>query len=385
MMSRRLSTLLRFVPVTMITTLLAAPALANTSVLLDQPQKMADLLLNDLSGARKRIDVVLPDLQDKVLLSELTTLAKSKKKIRVIVSTGETGVSSWQCVPCTDLESEGVDVRYVDTTVQSSFAIIDGPRTRFSSGRFGKVLVFKGRVATGEGSQLIRIARSGDYVLSFQDEFNHLWSKASDYGDRAVGRKSSQVRVPSVPGVFFTSANMIPVRTPNGWLLTPSLEQRHGVIENFVESAVNYAYKTVDVSADSLKNPLLYGALLKAKQRGVKVRVIVNRSEFGGIVPQQQCGPVLSDVSKSDECLAANGIRVIYRTLTKNGKNSSISGGFIIIDKKLVLTGPVGADRTSEFSTLNHLLVLRDTAHDVFTRSFQRQMSFALPVGGNQQ
>src|SRR5690606_37343962 len=157
------------------------------------------------------------------------------------------GLKTWQCVPCTDLEAEGIDIRYIDTPVASSFAIIDGPRTRFSSGKLGTVLSFRGRVATGEGRQLIRITRSGDYVLNFQDEFNHLWSKASDYGDRALLRKVNQVRVPSVPGVFFSSANMTPVRTPQGWLMTPTLDAKHGVIENFVEGAVNYAVQSVDV------------------------------------------------------------------------------------------------------------------------------------------
>lgn len=372
--------ILNAILLTVIGTGVCSQASASPQVMLDQPRKMADVLLNDLDSALKRVDIIMPDLNDRVLFNELITLAKSKKSVRLILTTAEPGIKTWRCIPCTDLEAEGVDIRFIDSSLRSRFAIIDGPRTRFSSGRFGKVLSFKGRIAAGEGNQLIRITKSGDYILSFQDEFNHLWSKASDYGDRAASKKTSNVRVPAVPGVYFTSANMIPVKTPNGWLLTPSLDQQHGVLENFVHGAVDYAYTSIDLSVSAVRNPQLYQALINAKFRGVKIRVIVDRREFGGLVAKEQCSPaaLAKNIQIADECLTANSVQVIYRSGPVSSEDTM--AGFLLIDKKLVLSGPVGAERNHEFSTIDHLLVLPEHTHAIYAHNFARQISNSIPV-----
>lgn len=360
------------------------PAIGETQAWLSQPEQIADVLLTDLSLAKKRVDLIAPDLSDRVLFEELQATAKRKINIRLILSNKEQGMAAWQCIPCSSLEAAGIDIKYTDVEVASSFTIIDGPRTRFSSGRFGKVLVYQGKAAAGEAQQLIKFSRSGDYVLSFQDEFNYIWSKAKNYGDSPRQKKSYAVRVPAVSGVFFSSTNMIPVKSPKGWLMTASIDVKSGVIENFAEGAVNYAFKSVDISTTSLNNTALIRAAVKAHDRGVKVRIIVDRTNYSGGQPTKTCNfkNISTDTSIADECLAARGIQMIYRTSDRQdimaGKN-----GFVIIDKKLVLTGPVGNPSTSEFQALNQLIVLRDGVHDVFARNFALQMSHAIGTTRN--
>lgn len=380
----RLSLIQKLVPTLMTTSLVAAlsgAAQANTQAMLDQPRQMADEFLSELSSVRKRIDLVISDLNDPVLLKELQTLAKSKKQIRIILTSAgknaEQGLAASRCVRCSDLESEGIDIRFVDTAIATPFAILDGPRTRFSSGRLGTLLIFKGRVAIGEGRQLIKVSRSGDYVLGYQDEFNHLWSIATDYDDRAKTKKGQEVRVPSVPGVFFTSANMVPVRTPRGWLLTPSMDSTHGVSENFIEGAVNYATRSIDVSVGALRNDLLYRALIRAHGRGVRVRVVVDRTHINTKLNRAQCEAinVKKNPTLSEECLIENGIQVLGRS-----RRLAQVGGYILIDDKLVLTGPVGLSKEEEFSTIDSLLVIRDKGHAAFARNFKRQVAQAVPM-----
>lgn len=364
--------------------LAATPAAAETQAWLTQPDQMADVFLNDLNHAKKRIDLIAADLSDQVLFEELQAAAARKTKIRIILSNKEQGMNAWQCVPCSSLESAGVDIKYMDVAIPSNFAVIDGPRTRFSSGRFGTVLVFQGRVATGEAKQLIKFSKSGEYVLSFQDEFNYIWSKASDYGDSARQKKSYAVRVPAVPGVFFTSTNMIPVKTPKGWVMTPSLDSKTGVIENFAEGAVNYAFKSVDISTNSLTNTALIRAAVRAHDRGVRVRIIVDRTSYNGSQSAKPCNfkNISTDTSIADECLSARGIQIIYRSNDRLEANQG-SIGYIIVDRKLVLSGPVGIQSADEFNTLNQLIVLRDSAHDAFARNFSLQMSHAIRTNGN--
>lgn len=318
---------------------LAEPALARVELTRGDLASVAD-------ASSRRVDVLVPDLSDGQLIAKLKRLGKSGRSVRVIVSRREAGVDQDSCAPCKRLEAAGVDLRFVATDVLDSFVIADGPQTKAASGDLGLLGIKTGR--TGAGTRLLRFVREGDYVLSYQQEFETIWSKAQEFGVRKRTPRR-ELRNAGGPFVLFSSTNMTPMQLPNGtWLFEPTLGasplEANGLFGDYIAGAIDYAYDSVDVAVvGTLDRTEIVQALQRALTRGVRVRLLLE-----------------SPVNQAVQALAARGATVVsLQGMNAKGGTPRLPGNALVIDRKAALTGNFRWTKAAEQKSFGSLVSLQ--------------------------
>lgn len=346
-------------------------ALAKVEARFAAEQDLATVAAAELATARYRVDAVLPDLGDEALVDQLVALADRKIQVRIVVPAGGPGA---KCGPCDRLELHGADVRRSDTRLLHRFVVIDGPRGKKASGVLGRLVVMSGALMKNRDASLVTLEREGDFVLSYQSEFNFLWEKTRDHDDKAKRDRVYPVSAPAVPYALFSSANMVPLELDGGWLLSPSLDRPQGTIARYLSGAIDLSYDQVLVSAPALKSLEVYQSLTRALERGVQVRLLVDATQRGletSSLPGCLALPRAS-YRLMDECLAKLGADVRYA-------KDPVRTGFVMIDGKTVHTGNFRLSRAAEFKALGNLMTLRGDIVRSFTRHFESTFAAARP------
>lgn len=305
-------------------------------------QMTRDSLTQVVGTAKRHVDVMLPNLADSGLVQELRAVARDGRAVRVLVSSKDAGLALSTCAACTALEAAGADVRYLENKILDTFAIVDGPRTRFASGDLSELAVKTGR--TPKNTRLLRFSREGDYVLSYQHEFNDLWIKARDYGNTAKDRRKRELRGAGGPFVLFSSTNMTPIPAgKGGWSFTPTLEAKTALYGDYIAGIIDYAYNHVDIGAYDLSRPDVMAALDRALTRGVRVRILIE-----------------DEVSLAVKNLAARGATVVSLAgMAANGRTPRLPANVILIDDKIAVTGNFQWTKSSEMTAFSSLLTLQ--------------------------
>ena len=322
--------------------LAASAALGVTPTAQARIKLTRDDLANVASGSKRHVDLMLPSLQDANLVDRLRAVARSGRQVRILLSTKEADLSSWVCLPCTSLETDGALIRYLENVVLDTFMVIDGPRSRFSSGNHAELAVQTGR--TARSMRLLRFTAEGDYVLNYQQEFNALWSKALDYGQPKKSKTHAELRSAGGPFVLFSSANMSPIKLkPGRWSFTPTLDEKAPLFATYLSGAIDYAYDEIDIGAYGLSRPEILSALGRALSRGVKVRILLEDA-------------VTPELHK----LALSGATIVsLASLASNGKTPRLPANILVIDRKTAMTGSFAWSRTSELNAFSSLVTLQ--------------------------
>jgi hypothetical protein len=364
-------------------TLPATAAHGAASVYFAAKDDLESMAASEIARTSHHVDALLPSLADAPLRRALEKAAEAGKQVRVIVG-AKPGTA---CKPCAALESAGADVRLLDPRVADRIVLIDGPRGRHDKGMGARLLLPSGALGKPTADQsLVTLTREGDLALSYQREFDELWAKARDYKDRAALAQVEPLRPSTAARVSFSSANMVALDLGDeGWKFTPAHDKQQGELTRSLATAINQAYRTVELSAPSLRSPELFRALTAAVDRGVDVRVLVGDNQYGGLVPRKACVVAAKvDAKRFDECLGLAGAIVRYHGAGR------LEGGYAVIDGQLALRGTYGGTAKSERTSFSHLLSLRGeaalTLRQHFDAMFDRGASpFQKPGSGSTQ
>ncbi len=322
-------------------------AYARTEAHFAREANLQELFLGELDSATRRIDVLVTDLQDRILKDKLVSLAQAGRQIRVLTTTQQDAGM---------LEAAKIDVRTVKEEVLSFFAIVDGPKGDKSNGEKAMLLTFSTKRLTARGdASLLRLTKEGDLALAYQGRFNALWAKAEDYGDKARHATDRTVKAAPAAALRFDGANAA-----------------------HLAGAIDQAYKTVDVIARDLHRIEIYDALHRAAERGVQVRVLLEGREFAGAPAPGVCKDLKDGDANLDECLAhseAVDLRYLYSPFV-DGRQARIQTNYLVIDGKVAYTGSFAWDEAGETTTIGHLTTLR-AAKTVKTFVTQFDRSFA--------
>lgn len=377
---------LRFVLLPLLTTYsgIVSPgvAYAKTEAYFARDTNLAELFTAGLGSSQKRLDVILPTLDDQSLVDQLQKLARAGKHLRLLTSSGAGGNKANDCLPCKGLEASGADVRFVDVDVLDFFALVDGPRGSKANGEASELMILSGGLAATGDASLLRFTQEGDYVLTYQNEFDGLWAKAQDEGSVASRPFAPKaLKVPGAPAAFFSSANMMPLELPNGWSLTPALDERPGIFGAYLAGAIDHAYYTVDVIARDLHRAEVFAALTQAADRGVQVRVLLEGREFSGKPAPGACADAKSlteGARNLDECLAQRptvDLRYLYSPFA-DGRQPKIQTNYVVIDGEIALAGTFSWSKLGEFTKLGNLVELRGGAVKTYAKQFERSFAF---------
>ena len=123
------------------------------------------------------------------------------------------------------------------------------------------------------------------------------------------------------------------------------LFSREGSVQAFIERLIGAATISVEAALYRINNPSLARTLEEAYQRGVRVRLVLDRNKFEEDRTTRQ---LLSEVS------------FLYRLLYgREGQGSKMHHKFALFDSSVALTGSYNWTLESERRNYEHLLILR--------------------------
>ena len=123
------------------------------------------------------------------------------------------------------------------------------------------------------------------------------------------------------------------------------LFSREGSVQTFIERLMGAATISVEAALYRLNNPSLARALEEAYQRGVCIRLVLDRNKFEEDRTTRQ---LLSEVS------------FLYRLLYgREGQGSKMHHKFALFDSSVALTGSYNWTLESEKHNYENLLILR--------------------------
>lgn len=235
-------------------------AAANTVTVHPMPESSRDRIVAVFGAARRSIDLEIYQLQDRVVVEALAAAAARNVKVRVMLEPRTVGAENYKAVS-KELAAAGVTVQVTPPAFDSShnvdhakFAVIDDAELIFGTGNL---------VRSGLGGVTERTFDNRDFWVEdtrsatvragkalFDADWSRRATKAADFDD---------------------------------FVLTPDNAN------DKIEALIAGAKHEVLVYNQSLGDDAIVMALIDAKNRGAKVRVLVGyQPGFGGAPPQNQ-------------------------------------------------------------------------------------------------
>jgi phosphatidylserine/phosphatidylglycerophosphate/cardiolipin synthase-like enzyme len=129
-------------------------------------------------------------------------------------------------------------------------------------------------------------------------------------------------------------------------------------IAEALESLLAKAGRSIDVAVYRFNNPKLAGALARALERGIRIRLVLDRNKY--------------EESASTRALFSSGqipVRVRYG---RRGPGSKMHHKFAIIDGEVLVTGSYNWTLESEEQNHENLLILRNSEQlKIYQREFE--------------
>ncbi len=129
-------------------------------------------------------------------------------------------------------------------------------------------------------------------------------------------------------------------------MVTEVFMAREGSVADVVERMIERTTRSLDAALYRFDNSRLARALEKAVQRGVRIRLVVDRNKY-------------EETAATRELLAKGCLpfRLLYG---RQGRGSKMHHKFSILDNHTVVAGSYNWTLESEEQNYDHLLVLRD-------------------------
>ena len=239
----------------------------------------AQLIIDAINASKTSIDIALYEFRNRDILKALREAKERGVRIRVVMDFGNTfpskreGSSYW---PSRSLElqsmiSEGFDVTILRGTerwgiAHNKLAVFDGSFGLFGSYNWSytsEANHFENVVFTQDRKVLDGMQAYWDWMRSLSVPFaqarEHAWPQT----------------VPAPPKDPSPSVGF------NGEAFPSYAFSPDAAVEDLVVRALGAAKKTMDISMFTLTSPKVVRAIAAAKSRGVKVRVIADKSQYG--------------------------------------------------------------------------------------------------------
>lgn len=135
-----------------------------------------------------------------------------------------------------------------------------------------------------------------------------------------------------------------------------------GSVAPTIEQLLLEARVSIEAALYRLTNPLLARALGEAQNRGIRVRLLVDRNKY-------------RDDMTTRELLEQNSLP-FHAIYGREGKGSKLHHKFAVLDSNIVLTGSYNWTVESEERNFDHLTILREPG---LVRDYQREFERLWP------
>ncbi|MEJ2010355.1 MAG: phospholipase D-like domain-containing protein [Acidobacteriota bacterium] len=117
-------------------------------------------------------------------------------------------------------------------------------------------------------------------------------------------------------------------------------------VASAIEELLQQAHTSVDAAVYRITNPRLARALGEARNRGLQVRLLVDRNKY-------------EKTSATRELLAENSVP-FHAIYGRKKKGSKLHHKFAVLDGHVLLTGSYNWTIESEEKNYDHMLIIRD-------------------------
>lgn len=119
-----------------------------------------------------------------------------------------------------------------------------------------------------------------------------------------------------------------------------------GSVARAIEQLLQEAHTSVDAAVYRITNPRLARALKQAQNRGLRVRLLVDRNKY-------------EKTATTRKLLAENRVP-FYAIYGRKEKGSKLHHKFAVLDHHVLLTGSYNWTIESEEQNYDHMLIIRD-------------------------
>jgi phosphatidylserine/phosphatidylglycerophosphate/cardiolipin synthase-like enzyme len=126
----------------------------------------------------------------------------------------------------------------------------------------------------------------------------------------------------------------------------PALFTSEGSVSRTIEQFLQEARAAVDAAMYRITNPRLAQALGQARERGVRVRLLVDRNKY-------------EETAVTRRLLAENPVP-FYAIYGQRGTGTKMHHKFVVLDGRIVLAGSYNWTVESEEQNYDHLLIITD-------------------------
>ncbi len=302
-------------------------------------------------------------------------------------------------------EELGVDVRYVNKIMHHKFALIDGPQDEDDLADQATLITGSGNWSWGAAHRYdentVLVSGHGPLVLSFQQEFNHLWENSRDllwnedleYTETLPVDESHSLNLErDGVEVLFTSDNFRTYYSSRYGNTFGTLPERNTIADGVV-ALIESAQDSILIASGHMRSRASAEALI-AKQNAnpeMEIRVYLDGQEFINISTHWR------QILKLNECLEQAGRSASRARRCRNrgcyygyalhladidlrfkhyafrwdySYAVQMHHKYVIIDRELVASGSYNFSDNAEHNTFENMVVYKSTHFPELVQAF---------------
>lgn len=380
---------------TMIAGLIGLQAQAKVSALFHPYDPALESIARHFSEAQSSIDIAMYNMDTEIenpIIAALSTpeiqsrLKSRELKIRIVFE----GYGSEEKMQ--KLEDLGMDVKRLRSSrkVHHKFAVIDSTSLNpilitgsanwsLSSQNFynENILFFEDELAV---------------TINYQKQFDLLWGISKEFGN------AYEYDLTSYPSSHASTSSQSYFNTDNfeieGRTLKVDATRPGFVLTRELVRAIDGAKSKIEVATTRIKLRPVYEALIRAAQRGVKIKVLVTMGEYETRAYRLNKTLPTCEVLYSEECsIGENYSTFLSRSDFSGHENIEVRFKFfnldhgaylseqmhskyLIVDDSLLLTGSFNWSYSSEYGHIENLLRIPFEGHQDLLNQFNRDFSW---------
>ena len=268
---------------------------ALTAEVIFSPQPYKDSHLDRvralIDGAGTSVDIAMYSFSDSNILAALGAAAARGVQVRFLFESANGDKNDPAGTWSAKLEDRGIDVRYVNKIMHHKFMIVDGPVAAVDDAYTGTLVTGSGNWSNSAGTRYdentVFLSGSGELLLRFQQEFNHLWENSRDlvwaqdlefFATRPI--PDAVIVDDSAADVAYTSDNFDVKTTSHGQ--TFSVVTGRNTVADALVAQIEAATTSIHVASGHLRSRPVSEALLAkaAAHPEMDIRVLLDNQEY---------------------------------------------------------------------------------------------------------
>lgn len=344
-----------------------------------------------IDEATRTVDVAIYNFRDVGIRNALSRAVSRGVLVRIVFDEATADKSDPTGTMSAQLETAGMDVRYVNKVMHHKFMLIDGVHAEGDDPAAVVLMTSSGNwsdaAATRFDENSLVIKNSPELAIAYQREWNLLWNNSRDLSwNMALTYTPSEADVPAVAAddpsvdVAFTSSNYV-VRDDPRYGPTFSVESGKNTVADRLVALIDSATKSIHVASGHLRSRPVADALVRKhlSDPTIDIRVVTDGQEYIGekthadqLMALDACIAAAADsVAKQQDCtdngfyfsyqLYAEGIGLRFKYYAYRWDYTyadQMHHKYFVVDGTKVATGSYNLSDNAEHETFDNMLFI---------------------------